>query len=61
MQPLKMADPITFMPYTATSVSGLRNAFTQTLSGKKDLNTALRDAAEEVNKKVAEMKAAAGK
>jgi multiple sugar transport system substrate-binding protein len=61
MQPQKMADPITFLPYTATAVNGLNTAFKETLSGKKDLNSALRDGAEAVNKKVAEMKAAAGK
>jgi multiple sugar transport system substrate-binding protein len=61
MQPQKMAGPITFMPYTATAVNGLRSAFNTVLSGKADLNTALRDAAEDVNKKVAEMKVAAGK
>jgi multiple sugar transport system substrate-binding protein len=55
MQPLNMAKPITFSPYTGDAMSGIGAAFTDIITGKKDVNTALRDQADTVDKKIAQL------
>jgi len=61
MQPLNMAPPITFSPYTNDAMNAILRAFNDSMSGKKDINTALREQAEEVDKKIAERKQAEAK
>ncbi|MDF2724803.1 MAG: hypothetical protein K0Q59_4478 [Paenibacillus sp.] len=58
MQPLNMAPSITFMPYTREATLALQNAFNSAMSGAKDTNTALREAEEIANQKIAEILAA---
>lgn len=61
MQPTNMAKSITFSPYTNDAMSGIGKAFTDTIAGTKDINTAIREQTEAVNKKIAERLEAEGK
>ncbi|TNJ66779.1 extracellular solute-binding protein [Paenibacillus hemerocallicola] len=61
MQPVNMAKSITFSPLTSDAMNGIGTAFSDTMSGKKDANTALREQAEAANKKIAEKLEAEGK
>lgn len=55
MQPANMAKSITFTPYTSAAMSGISKALTETMTGAKDANTALREQAEAADKKIAEL------
>ncbi|MDF2724156.1 MAG: transporter substrate-binding protein [Paenibacillus sp.] len=61
MQPSNMAKSITFTPYTADAVNALGTAFNDVMAGKKDANTALREAEEKANKTIEDKIVAAGK
>lgn len=61
MQPTNMASSITFTPYTADAVNALGTAFNDVMAGKKDANTALREAEEAANKAIEAKIVAAGK
>lgn len=53
--PVNMAAPITRSLETRTAASYLQKAFERVASGEIDVNTALREAAEEANQKIAEL------
>ncbi|MBD2861244.1 ABC transporter substrate-binding protein [Paenibacillus oceani] len=54
--PSKMAVPITWNNHTIVSQNAISNAFADVLLGAKDMNTALREAQEEAEKAIAELK-----
>ncbi|MDF2713091.1 MAG: hypothetical protein K0R28_16 [Paenibacillus sp.] len=55
--PEKMAAPVTINTYSTAVYGFLSTAFADAAGGRKDLNTALRDATEQANKKIEELEA----
>jgi hypothetical protein len=58
MFPLKPASPIAYTQYHNFSQTAWSNAFIDVASGAKDINSALREAAESVDKSIEEQKGA---
>ncbi|MDF2670304.1 MAG: hypothetical protein K0R67_2610 [Paenibacillus sp.] len=52
MFPKKPSDPMNYTPYAAVAQNAFQSAFDSIMLGEKDVNTALRDAAEQVDKQI---------
>ncbi|MFC3773705.1 ABC transporter substrate-binding protein [Paenibacillus sp. GCM10012303] len=59
--PAKLAEKMPYSKYVTIGSGALTTAYNEVADGKKDINTALRDAAEVTNKKIEEQKSMTGK